>query len=216
MNDGYVAAVLGGFRLYHERLGQPIATMPVAIPVSLRSASDEAGGNRFSGIRFAGPVGEVDPAERIALVREQVIQGTGELIDVGGMVSPLVNRLPTPLLARVTASLTAGNDVQMSNIPGIPYPVYLAGAEVVRMFPFGPLPGCAVMVGMVSHNGTCCIGINADAAAVTDPQLLQQCLVEGFDEVLALGVPAPGTRDVGPGHNPPDSSTSTRTEPDSA
>ena len=122
-----------------------------------------------------------------SLVREQVIQGTGELIDVGGMVSPLVNRLPTPLLARVTASLTAGNDVQMSNIPGIPYPVYLAGAEVVRMFPFGPLPGCAVMIGMLSHNGTCCIGVNADAAAVSDPQLLQRCLVEGFEEVLALG-----------------------------
>ena len=187
VNDAYLAAVLGGFRIYHEHFGVPIETMPIAIPVSLRTASDPNGGNRFTGIRFAGPVGEPDPAERMALVREQVINGTGELVDIGGLVSPVINRLPVPILARLTASVSEGNDVQASNVPGIPYPVYLAGSEVLRMFPFGPLPGCGVMVTMISHNGTCCIGVNADAAAVTDPPLLQRCLVQGFDEVLALG-----------------------------
>ena len=42
---------------------------------------------------------------------------------------------------------------------------------------------------MMSHNGRCCIGINSDRAAVTEPELLVQCLRQGLDEVLALGKP---------------------------
>jgi hypothetical protein len=31
-----------------------------------------------------------------------------------------------------------------------------------------------------------CVGINTDAAAVTNPALLRACLVDGFAEMLAL------------------------------
>jgi diacylglycerol O-acyltransferase / wax synthase len=62
----------------------------------------------------------------------------------------------------------------------------MAGARIERLFPFGPLPGCAVMATLVSHDGTCCIGINCDPAAVTDPALFFDCLQGGLDEVLEL------------------------------
>jgi hypothetical protein len=62
----------------------------------------------------------------------------------------------------------------------------MAGARIERIYPFGPLPGCAVMAGMLSHNGVCCIGINMDTAAVTDPTAFMECQQEGLDEVLAL------------------------------
>jgi hypothetical protein len=39
----------------------------------------------------------------------------------------------------------------------------------------------------MSHLDRCCIGINADLAAVPDPEVLTACLSEGFDEVLASG-----------------------------
>jgi hypothetical protein len=42
------------------------------------------------------------------------------------------------------------------------------------------------MATLVSHDGTCCIGINCDPAAVTDPRLFFDCLQAGLDEVLAL------------------------------
>ena len=51
---------------------------------------------------------------------------------------------------------------------------------------FGPVPGCAVMATLLSYAGTCCIEINSDAAAVTDPDLFTSCVQEGLDEVLAL------------------------------
>ncbi len=55
------------------------------------------------------------------------------------------------------------------------------------MYPFGPAPGSAVMVTMISHDGICCIGVTADAAAIPDIEHFTQCLRDGFDEVLALG-----------------------------
>ena len=60
---------------------------------------------------------------------------------------------------------------------------------MTHYWPFAPSPGCGMMIAMLSHNGRCCVGINSDAAAVTEPELLVQCLREGLDEVLALGKP---------------------------
>jgi hypothetical protein len=91
------------------------------------------------------------------------------------------------------SGFTAAQDAQISNIPGIPHAVYLAGAEVTHYWPFAPAPGCGMMIAMLSHNGRCCIGINSDTAAVTEPELLVACLREGLDEVLALGRPRAAT-----------------------
>jgi hypothetical protein len=55
------------------------------------------------------------------------------------------------------------------------------------MFPFGPLPGCAAMITLITHDGTCCIGVNVDAGAVTEPAVLLAGLQAGLDEVVALG-----------------------------
>ena len=59
------------------------------------------------------------------------------------------------------------------------------------MYPFGPLPGCAAMITLISHAGTCCIGINTDAAAITDPALFRTCITQGISEILALRLAAP-------------------------
>jgi hypothetical protein len=56
----------------------------------------------------------------------------------------------------------------------------------MKVFPFGPLPGVAVMAAMLSHDGTCCIGLNIDHDAVEDPDVLRECMVEGLDEVVLL------------------------------
>lgn len=43
-----------------------------------------------------------------------------------------------------------------------------------------------MMATMITHNGTACLGINSDGAAVTDQELFADCLVAGFGEVPAL------------------------------
>jgi diacylglycerol O-acyltransferase / wax synthase len=188
LNDAYVAALLGGFRRYHEELGSPIDSLPMAMPISLRRGDHPMGGNRFAGARFAAPVGAPDPADRIRLVREFVLNTRDEpALDAIGFVAPVLSRLPPALVARWYAGQTAKIDLQASNVAGLPWDAYIAGAKIERMLPFGPVPGCAVMATLLSYAGTCCIGISSDAAAVTDPERFAACVQKGLGEVVALG-----------------------------
>jgi hypothetical protein len=183
-----VSALLGGFRRYHEHFGRPIEEMPMAMPISLRRGDHPMGGNRFAGARFAAPVGEPDPAERIRAVHEFVLTARDEpALDVFGLLAPALNRLPMALVARGYGAQTTKLDLQASNVAGLPYDAYIAGAKIEQMLPFGPLPGCAVMATLLSYAGTCCIGLNTDPAAETEPDVFVHCLEDGLEEVLALG-----------------------------
>jgi WS/DGAT/MGAT family acyltransferase len=191
LNDAYVAALLGAFRRYHEEFGLPIAELPVAVPVSLRRSADEPGANRFTGVRFAAPVGEPDPRLRIRRVRELIDRERTEpaLPALAGAAS-LFGVLPGQISGAFAARLAQANDLQASNIPGLARPAYMAGARITHIYPFGPLPGCAAMITLISHEGTCCIGANLDAAAWTDTALFASCLGQGFEEVLSLSTSA--------------------------
>ncbi|HEY2224787.1 wax ester/triacylglycerol synthase domain-containing protein [Actinomycetospora sp.] len=192
INDAYVAALLGGFRRYHEAMGVPAEEIRMAIPVSLRGADDEGGGNKIASLRLAGRISEKDPAARMRQVAGDVARGRAEpAADDIGLMSPVLARLPGSAIAAVAGSVTKGNDLQASNVPGIREEVFLAGARVEQMYPYAPRPGCAAMITMLTHGDTCCVGANIDPAAITDRDLFGQCLVEGFAEVLALGGEAP-------------------------
>lgn len=187
VNDAYLAGLIGGFRIYHEKMGQPVDTIPVAIPISVRDPGEPRGGNRIAVGRLAAPVSIGDAFERLLTIREQVRAARREpAVDLFNAVSPVLAWLPAPALLWMGGA-TSINDLQASNVAGIPFDVYLAGAKVERMYPFGPLPGCAVMATMITHGPVACLGINQDVASVTDVDLFADCLVDGFAEVLALG-----------------------------
>jgi WS/DGAT/MGAT family acyltransferase len=188
VNDAFLAGILGAFRLFHEHAGVHVDYLPMAIPVSLRSADDPLGGNKFAGARLPGPVGEADPAERIRQIREFILTVRGEpAIGFLELLAPVMNKLPSAALTELAGNLTNVSDVQASNIPGVGWPVYLAGSQVLRLYPLGPRPGVAAMFTMVSYNGTCCIAANVDPDVVPDIDHFERCVVDGFDEVLALG-----------------------------
>jgi diacylglycerol O-acyltransferase / wax synthase len=190
VNDAYLAALLGGFRMYHEQMGHPFpaaGTMPVSMPVSVRTDADNSGGNRFAPARLAGPVGIVDPRDRIIEVGKLMRAARSEpALESADHVMPLLARLPSAWTAKLAGGLTAGNDLQASNVPGIREEVFLAGARIERVFGFAPLPGCASMITMTSHGHLCCVAANLDAAAITDPDLFARSLEQGFREVLSL------------------------------
>jgi hypothetical protein len=50
----------------------------------------------------------------------------------------------------------------------------------------GAAPGCAAMITLLSHDGTCCIGMNTDTLAITDPGRARRRPAPGLDEVVAL------------------------------
>jgi len=159
----------------------------MAIPISVRRGDDDEGGNKFAAARFAGPVGVIDPRARIKAIGELVRSAREEpAIDGMALVAPALARLPGPLLGRLAGSLTKANDLQASNVPGFREELFIAGARIERLYGFGPLPGCATMITLVTHRDICCVAANVDRAAITDTGLFGECLEEGFAEVLAL------------------------------
>jgi diacylglycerol O-acyltransferase / wax synthase len=195
LNDAFLSGLIGGFRRYHEEMGVPIERMPIGFPISLRTENDTMGGNKFAGSQYAAPVAEVDPLARIRDIQRFVRETRAEpALDIMIRLMPVVTRLPVAAMTALTADFTTAQDAQISNIPGIQHPVYMAGAEITHFWPFAPVPGCGMMIAMMSHNGRCCIGINSDRAAVTEPELLVQCFREGLGEVLALARNTPARR----------------------
>lgn len=187
LNDAFVASVLGGMQRYHEFHGASPDDLRMVMPINLRANDSALGGNHFTPARFLVPLTIKDPSERMVavsrLTREIRAEPAVQLTDA---LAGVLNQLPTTITTALFGSMLKGADFVTSNVPGAPFPIYSAGAALERMYAFAPLAGAAVNVTLLSHCGTCCIGVNVDSVAVPDSDLFLRHLEEGFAEVLAL------------------------------
>ena len=77
-------------------------------------------------------------------------------------------------------------DLIVTNVPGIPVPRYIAGAEIEAAYPFAPVaPHCPVSVALYGYRGRLFVGIDADATAVPDVELFCTELARSFERVVA-------------------------------
>src|SRR6202042_1495515 len=159
VNDAFLAGVLGGVRRYHEKLSLSVDSMPVAIPVSLRTDADPMGANKFAGARFVAPVGEVDPATRIAAIHDFIADARMEpALGFLDLLAPVLSRLPGIVLSRIAGGMTGLSDLQASTLGAIGRPLYLAGARVTRIYPMGPRPGLPALGSVGAHPGASWVG----------------------------------------------------------
>jgi hypothetical protein len=187
INDVYLCGIAGALHAYFDAIGQPAATVPLALPVNLRSGAETGAGNYFGAIGLALPVGRAAPRERIALIRAQVRAGRAEpALGLPQAVAPWLARFPAPFTAELARRMPLP-DLQASNVAGPALPLFLAGARVLKLWPFGPVPGIAAMFTLQSLAGTAHIGINFDPAAISDADCFAASIQRGFREVLALG-----------------------------
>jgi WS/DGAT/MGAT family acyltransferase len=188
LNDSFLAAIAGAMRIYHERHGAPVDALRVTMPINLRRADDPTGSNRFTPARFAIPVSTVDPAKRMRELGQLARDWRHEpSLPLTQVIAGGLNFLPAPATALLFGSMLKAIDFVATNVPGLRKRAFLAGAELTHQFAFAPPSGSAFSVALMSHVDRCCIGLNADVAAVPDPDILGLCLREGFDEVIAVG-----------------------------
>ncbi len=189
VNDGFMAAITAGFRRYHEHHGQSVDELRVTLPISVRRPDDPAAGNRITLARFTVPVGLADPMARIKAIGERCRRARHERsVSSANTIAGALNLLPP----QVVGSMLKHVDFLASNVPGIAFPVYLAGARMTAYVPFGPTLGASANITLLSYDGTCGIGVTVDTAAVPDVGVFMACLAEGFEEVLSLAPPATG------------------------
>jgi len=141
-------------------------------------------------MRFPVPIGSLSVKERITALHQVVEEVRHERsLPHTSTIAGFLNLMPKGVIG----AIMKGVDFLASNVPGVPTPMWLEGQRVVRFFPFGPTAGSAVNITLMSYNGTCCIGVNSDAAAIPDPDTLLDCLRAGFAEVCAEATPQPKT-----------------------
>jgi len=183
LNDAFVAGISGGLRRYHEKHGVTVNDLHLTMPISVRTKDDNEGGNHITLARFDVPVGIADPATRISETRERTNKVRNERsTPYIQIIAGAMNLMPRWYIGSVLRKV----DFLASDVPGIPVPVYLAGAKVQVQYAFGPTIGSAVNVTLLTYVDTCALGIDVDTGSIPDFEAFYDCLVEGFDEVLAL------------------------------
>ena len=170
---------------------QPIDELPMAMPISLRARRPPDGRQPLRGraLRRAGRhrrPGRAHPA----LIHELVLDARDEpALDALGLrraaAQPPADRRSSPA---GTPARPPNLDLQASNVAGLARGTPTSRARrSSACYPSARCRAARVMVTLLSYAGTCCIGVNIDAAAVTEPELFMDCMREGLDEVLALG-----------------------------
>jgi hypothetical protein len=130
------------------------------------------------------PVGTTDPVERIHEIHARAHAARHEpSLELTQSIAGGLNLLPRWYIGAILRHV----DFLASNVPGAPVPVWVGGAAVTMQYAFGPTIGAGVNVTLITYQDTCAFGINADSGAIPDLPLFRECLVAGFDEVLALG-----------------------------
>ncbi|MGW4370583.1 wax ester/triacylglycerol synthase domain-containing protein [Nocardia takedensis] len=180
VNDVFVTAVLLGAQEYHRRHGAAIAALRLTMPISVRAPEDPPGGNRITLSRFTVRT-EPDDVDAMARAVHRLIdrQRREPAIAWSPAVAAVLNRMPSA----VPAAMLEHVDLVASNVPGSPVPLYLAGARVDAVYAFAPTLGTAFNVALVSHVGTCFIGLDVDTAAVPDAPVLRESMEYGFAAV---------------------------------
>lgn len=184
LNDAFVAAVAGGLARYHRRHGAEVEALRMSMPINIRVAGDTLGGNQFVPARFPVPIGVDDPVERMRTIRRLVGEARAEpALALTAPIAGVLNRLPTTATTQLFGGMLKGIDFVTSNVPGAPFPVFLAGGKLEANFALGPLAGSATNITLLSYLDELQIGVNTDPAAVPDPDVFLDCLHEGFEEI---------------------------------
>ena len=182
VNDLFLAAISVGMYRYHQAMGRPVDQLRMNMPISLRTSEDQ--GNAVTIARFEIPVSNAidDVLDAAAnTVRSWRAEPALKLADY---MAELSRFLPPDLVSAAAQT----SDLTASNVPGVPVPVWLAGARVERMYPLVGTVGAAINVTMLTYNGVAGVGVSSDDAAVSDRDVLLDCLRDGFIDVVGPSV----------------------------
>lgn len=188
VNDVFVTIVADALRRYHERLGVSCRRLRFHIPVNARTArTADLAGNEFVPARVVLPI---DPDDTLQLVRDRLARLRAEpALRHVTAISAALHRVGRRLSRAVLGGMMLGVDVLASNVPGPPFPIYVAGARIDRFVAFGPPAGAAVNITLLSYDGGTQLGITTDPAAVADRELFLACIDDAIDEHVARQAP---------------------------
>jgi WS/DGAT/MGAT family acyltransferase len=205
VNDVVLAVVGGALRRYLEAHGRlPETALLAAMPVSLRESGDTQANTQATMAQVSLATDVAEPIERLRAIH--VAAGAAkamsrELRPAFGLTLP---SLGLPWLLAGAAALYGGGlaerlpalaNVVVSNVPGPPMPLYLAGARLRTWWPLSIVEhGCGLNITVLRYVDALDFGLVAARRLVPDAAALAQALHEAFAELVAVTSPAPTTQ----------------------
>ncbi|HEY5822190.1 MAG TPA: wax ester/triacylglycerol synthase family O-acyltransferase [Propionibacteriaceae bacterium] len=205
INDVVLAMVTGALRSWLLTRGESLSSGGSLTALVPMSVVEDDGEMTSLGSQVAPHLQRLPISEPNALMRlHQVAFGTQAHKDTGRAVgarslADIAGFAPTTLHAlgvRVSGDLVRKqHDIVITNVPGPQVPLYAAGARLEASYPVLPLSaGHLLTIGVTSYDGEVFFGLNADRDAITDLDVLAQCLADALEELLDTTVRATNLR----------------------
>jgi WS/DGAT/MGAT family acyltransferase len=205
VNDVVLAACAAGLRADLAAQGVlPDRPLVVSVPVSVHGkGGDDAITNQVSSMFVHLPVEVEDPVERLMAVHDSAAEAKEVQAILGPrLIGDIVDLVWPPLFAAMMRTWSSSgladrlppvHNLIVSNVRGTPMPLYFGGAELVGLFPFGPLmEGAGLNLTVLSHGDRMDVGLLACPDLVADVDHLLAEVLAGFDELAKLARDAGG------------------------
>jgi WS/DGAT/MGAT family acyltransferase len=198
VNDVVTALVGGTLRRYLDDRGElPDRSLIAAAPVSVHDQTAERGGVTKLSVMFSSlATDEKDPLERLRAVASANTQAKAMQQMVGAdtltrwaehfwlNAFALGTRLYSTL--HVAEHHPVVHNLILSNVPGPPVPLYLAGARLRGLYPLGPITdGAGLNVTILSQEDRIGVGIVTCPDLVPDVWDLADALPHALEELVA-------------------------------
>jgi diacylglycerol O-acyltransferase / wax synthase len=205
INDVILALISGGLRSWLLTRGESIrsgSSLTALVPMSV---TEEDGEPTSLGSQVAPhlqqlPIGEPNPLMRLHQVAydTQAHKDSGRAVAARSLAD-LAGFAPTTLHAlgvrTSTEVVRKQHDLVITNVPGPQVPLFAAGARLAASYPVLPLSaGHLLAIGVTSYNGAVYFGLTADRDAISDLDVLAQCLRDALEELLDTTVRATTAR----------------------
>lgn len=197
INDVVLSVVGGAMRKYLQHHNElPEDSLAVSIPLNMRTRRGVSDENNQVGSVFVEVHTELDdPLARLKAIYQssQDAKAFGEnspLVDVlrlAGVMPPAMTRpiVNTYVNNELTQHLPLGISSVVSNVAGPPFPLYSAGAQMVRYYGLGLLtPGVGLFHLVFSSSGVVTMSILGDRDSMPDPAFYRECVEKAFQELL--------------------------------
>jgi WS/DGAT/MGAT family acyltransferase len=178
----------------------PAASLVAGVPVSLRAQGDASFNNQVTMSLLDLASNENDPLKRLSSIMSSSASMKRGLGAFGDLIPTDFPSLGAPLIMSGLASLYGRSrladrirvaNVAISNVPGSPVPVFLAGARMLDYYPVSIVGhGVALNITVQSYQGQLCFGLIACRRAVPDVREIAHHLQRAFEALKALPLPA--------------------------
>jgi diacylglycerol O-acyltransferase len=202
VNDVVLALCAGALRNYLGQRGEhPEQPLLAMVPVSVRSTDEQGAlGNKVS-TAFASLATDIDdPLVRLGAIHESMATAkeAQELIGADALQNWVEFAAPAVAAqaARMYTSLHLADrhrplfNVTISNVPGPPFPLYVAGARVIATNPIGPIfDGAGLNITVMSYMDRLDFGLLGCPELLPDVDSLAGSIGAALDELeRALGL----------------------------